>query len=98
MPCPTQALSAVDIEAQLKALPHWQLKDKALERTYTGKTYLAALEILNRIAQLSETADHHPDLSLHWKKLTLRYWTHTAQGVTELDFQLAHQVEAMLGE
>lgn len=98
MTCPTQALSERDILEQLQTLPGWEFRDNALERQYTGKTYLAALEKLNRVARLSEAADHHPDLVLNWKKLIVRYWTHTANGVTELDFQLARQAEALLGD
>ncbi len=85
-----------EISARLQDLPNWQVRENALERVYTGKTYLEALEKLNTIAQLSETADHHPDLSLNWKTLTVRYWTHTANGITALDFDLAHQVETIL--
>ncbi len=93
---PTIALSAADIHEGLQSLPDWRFCQNAIERVYVGTQYLAVLEKLNAIAQLSEKADHHPDLILQWKKLTIRYWTHTVQGVTVLDFELAHQVEALL--
>ena len=92
------ALERTAIEAALKTLSGWQYTDQALERVYTGKTYLEALDKLNAIAQLSEAQDHHPDLTLNWKKLTIRYWTHTAQGVTELDVKLAQLAEAALNQ
>lgn len=94
-PCPKVALTSEQIEANLKTLPHWQFRGNALERVYDGQSYLDALEKLNAIARLSESADHHPNLSLNWKRLTVRYWTHTAHGVTDLDFELAHQVEKL---
>jgi len=96
MACPTVALGEVEIRERLMGLPGWEYKDNALERVYDGESYLEALEKLNAVARLSEAADHHPDLVLNWKKLTVRYWTHTAKGVTELDFQLARQVEDVL--
>lgn len=96
MACPTTALSAEEIAEGLKNLPHWRLQDNALERVYDGRSYLEALDKLNAIARLSEEADHHPALSLNWKKLTVRYWTHTARGVTGLDFKLAEAVEKLL--
>lgn len=96
MVCPTKALNAEAITEKLKTLPQWQFRQNALERVYVGKTYLEALERLNAIARLSEAANHHPDLSLAWKTLTVRYWTHTAQGVTDLDFMLANQAEQVL--
>ena len=81
---------------RLEALPQWSYRERALRRVYIGKTYLDALSMLNRVAELSEAADHHPDLMLEWKKLTIHYWTHTAKGVTTLDFELATQVENLL--
>ena len=96
MPHPTTALSNADIQQRLQRLPHWGFTGNALERIYDGPNYLASVETLNQIARLSEEADHHPDLTLNWKKLTIRYWTHTAQGVTDLDFKLAEQVESLL--
>jgi 4a-hydroxytetrahydrobiopterin dehydratase len=77
-------------------LPNWTLHDNALERVYHASSYLDALECLNKIARQAETANHHPDLLLSWRTLTVRYWTHTAQGVTALDFELAQQVERIL--
>jgi 4a-hydroxytetrahydrobiopterin dehydratase len=90
------SLDLTSIEERLKALPGWQVKENALERVYLGKSYLDALEKLNTIAQLAEEADHHPDMLLSWKKLTVRYWTHTANGITDLDFDMANKVEAIL--
>jgi 4a-hydroxytetrahydrobiopterin dehydratase len=95
-PCPTEALSAEEIREKMETLPGWQTKDNALERIYGASCYLDGLEKLNAIAQLSEAEDHHPELTLGWRKLTVRYWTHTAHGITELDFQLAKKAEAIL--
>jgi 4a-hydroxytetrahydrobiopterin dehydratase len=96
MTCTRTALAPDEIRKRLEKIPAWQWNDNALERHYDGQNYLEALEKLNAIARLSEEADHHPELRLGWKYLTIRYWTHTANGVTELDFELAHRVEALL--
>lgn len=96
MTCPTTPLPDGEIQFRLQALPDWTLHDNALERVYHADSYLEAVELLNRIARQAETANHHPDLLLSWRTLTVRYWTHTAQGVTSLDFELAQQVERIL--
>jgi 4a-hydroxytetrahydrobiopterin dehydratase len=96
MGCSTQALNETELRERLKQLPHWTLSGNALERAYEGKSYTDALAALNRIAQRAEETDHHPDMTLVWKKLTIRYSTHTANGVTELDFNAASQVDALL--
>lgn len=95
---PSSRLDSTTITEQLAHLPNWHVRDNALERVYQGRSYLDALEKLNDIAQASEAADHHPDLSLCWKTLTIRYWTHTAQGITSLDLDMAHRVEALLSQ
>lgn len=91
-----KALSENEIQERLKALPDWRYTGKAIERQYEGETYLATVDALNRIARLSEEADHHPDLTLSWKRMTISYNTHTANGVTELDFTLAAKVDNTL--
>lgn len=88
---PTQIQDALATE-----LPLWQYKENALERVYRGSSYMDALDMLNAIARHAETVDHHPDLALHWKTLIIRYWTHTAQGVTELDLAQAKAIEKLL--
>ena len=92
----TLALSAEEIRSQMKQLENWVVKDSALERSYRSKHYMDGLERLNAIAQLSEAENHHPELILEWGNLTIRYWTHTANGITALDFQMARKVEAIL--
>jgi 4a-hydroxytetrahydrobiopterin dehydratase len=98
MSCPTIGLTAEIIRQNLSDLPSWHYHDNALERVYEGQNYLDSLAKLDAIARLSESENHHPDLTLSWKKLTIRYWTHTAKGITALDFQLARQVESLLAK
>lgn len=96
MGCPTVALSAEEIRHHMEQLENWTVEGHALERRYPSKSYLDGLEKLNDIAQMSEAENHHPELVLEWGNLTIRYWTHTANGVTALDFQLARWAENIL--
>ncbi len=89
-------LNPDEIEDRLCTLPAWHLMRNAIERVYEAPSYRAALDKLNVIAHLSETADHHPEMVLEWKRLTVRYWTHDADGVTERDFELAQEIERLL--
>jgi len=78
----------------------WTFTDNALQRVFNGPDYLTSLRLLNEIGQLAEREDHHPDLFLHYKRLTIRFWTHTAPDktnpVTELDHAMARKVEALI--
>lgn len=74
----------------------WTITDNALQRVFNGPDYLTSLRLLNEIGQMAEVEDHHPDLLLYYKKLIVRFWTHTANGITPLDHEMAGKVEALI--
>jgi 4a-hydroxytetrahydrobiopterin dehydratase len=53
---------------------------------------------VNRVGELAERENHHPDVSIHWNKVTLRWWTHVADAVTERDYELAERSNDLVGE
>jgi 4a-hydroxytetrahydrobiopterin dehydratase len=67
----------------------WSEVDGALERTFEFKDFVEALAFVNRVGDLAEAENHHPDIAIHYKQVTLRWWTHTAGGVTDRDVELA---------
>jgi 4a-hydroxytetrahydrobiopterin dehydratase len=90
------ALLPDEITQRLQELPHWKVVDGALQRIHTCHAYLASLALLNAIGQLAEQHDHHPDLMLNYKRLTVRYWTFRAKGITALDVEMALRIEALI--
>lgn len=74
----------------------WSEVDKALERTFTFDDFRRALAFVNRVGELAEAEDHHPDIAIHYKQVTLRWWTHTAGGVTDRDRELASASAALV--
>lgn len=93
MPRPTK-LSEEDINIYLKRLPKWQRKGDSIERELVASSFPAIVGVLNAIAVLAETMDHHPDLLIYgWNKLRVTLSTHDQGGLTELDFQLAEKIE-----
>ena len=67
----------------------WQERDGALERTFELPSFAAAIDFVNRIAEVADGENHHPDLTISYRKVTVRWWTHTAGGVTDRDRDLA---------
>jgi 4a-hydroxytetrahydrobiopterin dehydratase len=67
----------------------WDEVDGALERTFELPSFPEALAFVTRVGELAEARDHHPDIAIHYKRVTLRWWTHTAGGVTDKDRELA---------
>ena len=73
----------------------WREVDGALERTFRLPSFVAALTFVNRVGELAEAESHHPDIAIHYDRVTLRWWTHTAGGVTERDYELAAKTSAL---
>lgn len=69
----------------------WTEVDDALERTFELENFVEALAFVNRVGELAEAEDHHPDIAIHYNRVTLRWWTHTAGGVTDRDRELAEK-------
>ena len=67
----------------------WSEVDDALEREFLFADYPAAIDFVNRVAELAEQTNHHPDIRIAYKRVTLRWWTHTTGGITDLDRDLA---------
>jgi 4a-hydroxytetrahydrobiopterin dehydratase len=69
----------------------WTEVDDALERTFELENFVDALAFVNRVGELAEAEGHHPDIAIHYNRVTLRWWTHTAGGVTDRDRELAEK-------
>jgi len=67
----------------------WSEVERALEREFRFGSFPEAISFVNRVAELAERENHHPDIEVRYTRVKLRWWTHTAGGVTERDRQLA---------
>lgn len=93
-----QALSQTEIVQRLADLPQWKQEDKALVRVQTFPAYKDALDFVYQVGLAAEANDHHPDITMNFKRVTVRYWTHTARGISALDFKMAGIVEELIGK
>jgi 4a-hydroxytetrahydrobiopterin dehydratase len=89
-------LNQDQITERLAALPGWEVREGLLTKTYTVRSFAHGVLFLGAIGQLAEAANHHPDVSLHdYSQVTLQLSTHSEGGLTEKDFDLAAQIEAL---
>jgi 4a-hydroxytetrahydrobiopterin dehydratase len=73
----------------------WTEVDGALERTFELGSFPEAIGFVNRVAELAEAENHHPDIAVSYRKVTLRWTTHSAGGITERDRELAGRSDAL---
>jgi 4a-hydroxytetrahydrobiopterin dehydratase len=90
-------LSDDEVEAALQASDGWAREGDEIVRTYELESFPAVIELVRRIADLAEAADHHPDLDIRYRKLRVALSTHDAGGLTQRDFDLAAQIDAAAG-
>ena len=90
-------LAPGEIAKRLPALPGWQLKGKTIEKHFRFGDFKQAIAFVNRVADLAEAKDHHPDIFIHYRDVTLVLWTHVAGGVTERDLGLAAELLQLEG-
>jgi pterin-4a-carbinolamine dehydratase len=74
-----------------RMLTGWDEVDGKLERQFEFHDFRAAMSFVNDVAELAERENHHPDIEIHYNKVVLRWWTHTAGGVTDRDRELAEE-------
>jgi 4a-hydroxytetrahydrobiopterin dehydratase len=79
-------LPPAEIERQIKGLTGWTLEGDALKKQFTFTDFPEAIAFVNRLAPEAEAADHHPDILINYKRVTLTYSTHSEGGLTEKDF------------
>ena len=79
-------LTREDSERRLKSLQGWTLDGDAIRKQYTFNDFPEAIAFVNRLAPEAEKADHHPDILINYKRVTLTYSTHDEGGLTEKDF------------
>jgi len=83
------------ISDALAALPDWGRHGDAIQRTFELPTFPEAIDLVDRIAEDAEAADHHPDMDIRYTKVTVAFSTHSAGGITQKDVEAAARVDAL---
>jgi 4a-hydroxytetrahydrobiopterin dehydratase len=88
-------LTNEQIAAALDEVPGWERQDDSIVHTETLADFNAAMLYVGAVAYLAAKADHHPDISIQWNKVTLTLSTHSAGGLTANDFGLAGRINRL---
>jgi 4a-hydroxytetrahydrobiopterin dehydratase len=75
----------------------WSVVDGALERTFEHPSFTEAIAFVNRVAKAADESNHHPDIAIRYRHVTLRYWTHTENAITDRDVAEAARIGALVG-
>ena len=86
-------LSAAVITEHLASLSAWNRAGEAIQREFMFPSFLEAVAFANRVATEAERADHHPDILIRFRRVTLVYATHSESGLTQKDFDGARMAD-----
>ena len=82
------------LDAAVARLAGWRRAGRAIEKVYRFGDFRAALAFVNRVGDLAERQQHHPDIAIHYSEVTLTLWSHDSGGVTMRDVKLAEAIDA----
>ncbi len=95
------SLTESELQDKLKELaPEWKAEknEKGLdiiERVYRAKKFMEGIDFVQKVAEAAEANNHHPDIFINYKRITVRYWTHSSSGVTLADVQMAQKIDPL---
>jgi 4a-hydroxytetrahydrobiopterin dehydratase len=91
-----ELLNDEELGKALGGLRDWVRREGALVRTVELESFPQAIQVVNRVAEVAENDNHHPDIDIRWRTLTFRCSTHSANGITALDVSLAGEINGVI--
>ena len=87
-----------EARSRLQELPGWALEGDAIRKQFVFSGFPAAVDFVSRLVPHAEAADHHPDITINYKRVTLTYTTHSEGGLTPKDFDGARMADQVAAE
>ncbi|WP_173136077.1 4a-hydroxytetrahydrobiopterin dehydratase [Kibdelosporangium persicum] len=91
-----ELLTEDELTSALNHLTAWRRSGSAIERTVQLASFSQAIQVVNRVAEIAENDDHHPDIDIRWRTLRFVLSTHSAGGLTAKDTSLATEIDAVI--
>ena len=88
-------LNDAEIDEQLEGLDGWERSGDAIVKQFDNGDFKGSVEFVNALTPEAEEMNHHPDLEISWKTVTVTITTHSEGGLTEGDFELAQRIDAL---
>ena len=93
-----QTMPDAEVALRLKEYPAWRREDGCIVRRIEFATFMDGIGFINQVARVAEEIDHHPDIQISWRRVTLSLCSHDAGGITARDFALAGRIDALATE
>lgn len=90
----SRLLDSEEITRQLQDLPDWTQDGDRIVADFSFADFGLAMVFVNRVAEIAEESNHHPDIDIRWNKVHLVLTSHDAGGLTQRDVELAHRISS----
>ena len=91
-------LTHAEVDARLASLPGWTREGDVIHKQFVFDGFPEAVQFVSRLVPGAEAADHHPDLTISYKRVTVAYTTHSEGGLTEKDIAGARRTDEVHAE
>ncbi len=88
-------LSDAAVRDALGKLPGWKQQGDAIQRVFEFPTFPAGIDFVNKVARAAEEANHHPDITVNYNKVTMALTSHDSGGVTDRDVRMAAKIDQL---
>jgi 4a-hydroxytetrahydrobiopterin dehydratase len=92
---PRERLSTTDVEAFLKAHSGWRLEQGELRKTFEFKSFAESMRFVNQVGAIAEREDHHPDIDIRYRRVTISLVTYDLDGISRRDTEIAELIDQL---
>jgi len=85
-----------ELPRRLKKIPEWEISKDRLVRTFEFDEFMEGIDFINGVAEIAESANHHPDIIVRYNLVKLSLTSHDSGGITNRDFELAARVDTLI--
>jgi 4a-hydroxytetrahydrobiopterin dehydratase len=89
------ALSPDEVNRELQTLPGWEASGNEIRKEFTFNAYMDGVHFADRVAEEAERANHHPDMTIGYRKVTIALTSHDSGGVTNRDIRMARRIDEL---
>ena len=91
----TPPLTEEQANELLKQIPEWTIKDGHVYKQFKFKDFKEAINFVNKVADIAEQENHHPDITINYNKVNIELYTHAINGLSENDFILPAKINGI---
>lgn len=88
-------LSPEELTEKMSEINSWERRDAKIHKRFNFENFAEALDFVNKVGAIAEEKDHHPDITFGWGYAEFEITTHSENGLTEKDFDLAKAIDAI---